>query len=86
MPTKYLENLTVGSEVGVQIHGYITIKPFLYFSPSGGNTQFYEENSFCISQSFESDCAPLNGQYHIHDISGVPRNFFGGGGLFNKFS
>jgi hypothetical protein len=50
MPTKSLENLSVGSEVGVLIHGYISIEPCLRFSPSRGSTQFYIENSFCISQ------------------------------------
>ena len=60
--------LSLGLEFGVQIHEYITIKPFLYFSPSGSNTQFHKENIFCISQPFESDCAPLNGQYHIHEL------------------
>jgi hypothetical protein len=74
MPSKILGKLSVGSEVGVLIHGYITVKSritiklFLYFSPSGGNTKFYTENIFYISQPFESDCAGLNGHYHTRDF------------------
>jgi len=64
MPTKYLENLSVGSEFGVQIHGYIVIKPLLYFWPNGGNTHFNKEKNYCISQPFESNGAPLNGYYN----------------------